>query len=105
MCCQMARHLKRLLLMSVFFALGYAGMHSLGYTYAGTLEGTVHYVGSVPTPKVVKVVKDQDHCGAEVRIQTIHIHDAQGALSDAVVSVEGVKKKIRLLEDRLNVRS
>ena len=57
----------------------------------GTIEGTVHYRGKLPSPNVLKVIKDQDHCGTEVSIQTVQIHDEHGSLSDAVVSVEGIK--------------
>ena len=84
----------RLLLTSIFFVLGYGivpGMGQLEMIYAGTLEGTVHYLGKRPPSKVLKVLKDQEHCGAEVSIQTVQIHNAQGALSDALVSVEGIK--------------
>ncbi len=61
--------------------------------YAGTIEGTVHYLGPKPTPKVLPVTRDQGHCGTEVRIQTIHIHDAHGALSDVVVSVQDMEEQ------------
>ena len=94
MCSQSVVLTHRLLLTSIFFVLGYGvvpGMGQLEMIYAGTLEGTVHYLGKQPPPRVIQVAKDQDHCGAEVSIQTVQIHDAQGALSDAVVSVEGVK--------------
>ena len=69
------------------------GMVSVEVAHAGTLEGTVHYVGPDRLPKVMKVAKDQDHCGAEVSVQTIQTHDSHGALSDVVVSVEGMKKE------------
>ncbi len=60
---------------------------------AGTIEGTVHYLGPKPPPKILPVTRDQDHCGTEVRIQTIHLHDAHGALSDAVVSVQDMEEQ------------
>ena len=85
---------QRLLLISTLLVLGYGvvpGMGMLDMIYAGTLEGTVHYRGNPPSPKMLKVAKDQDHCGAEVSIQTVQIHDAHGSLSHAVVSVEGIK--------------
>ncbi len=89
-----ALYLHRFLLLSTPLVLGVVAVQILGpveMTYAGTLEGTVHYRGKPPPPKVLQVIKDQDHCGAEVSIQSIQIHDAHGFLSNAVVSVEGVK--------------
>ncbi len=58
---------------------------------AGILEGTVHYVGPDRPPKIMRVTKDQDHCGDEVSVQTIDTEDSSGTLSDVVVSVEGMK--------------
>ena len=58
---------------------------------AGTLEGAVHYIGPKPLSTIMKVVKDQDHCGTEISVQTINLHDDLGALSNAVVSVEGIE--------------
>ena len=90
---QTVRPLKRSLLMSAFFILLCSGLQTLGereITFAGTLEGTVHYLGAQPAPRVMPVTKDQDQCGMEAIIQTIQIHDAHGALRDAVVSVEGL---------------
>jgi hypothetical protein len=91
MFCQAGLHPHRLLLLSTFLVFGYGGGHVMGLgemTHAGTLEGTVHYQGQKPTPKVVK---NQEHCGTEVVIQTISLHDIHGALGAAVVSVEGMK--------------
>ncbi len=65
---------------------------SIEVVSAGTLEGTVHYSGPDRLAKVMKVTKDKDHCGAEVIVQTIQRHDPRGGLSDAIVSVEGMKK-------------
>ncbi|MEX0830461.1 MAG: hypothetical protein WD032_09460 [Nitrospirales bacterium] len=42
---------------------------------------------------MIPVAKDQDYCGTEVLIQTINIHDAHGALSGVVVSVEGMEDR------------
>ena len=58
--------------------------------HAGTLEGTIYSQSSQPPPKVLAVTKDQDHCGAEVNIQTVHLHGPQGVLSEAVVNVQGI---------------
>jgi len=66
------------------------GIGLIEHVRAGTLEGTVHYLGTQPSPTRMLVTKDQDHCGIGVNIQTIQIHDAHGALRDAVVSVEGL---------------
>ncbi len=65
--------------------------------HAGTLEGTVRYRGEPPKPTLMKVAKDQEQCGDEVSIQTIHIHNAKGVLSDVVVSVKSLSKA---LEDK-----
>ncbi len=84
----------QLLLTVIFFVCGYGIIPGMGHvetTDAGTLEGTVHYLGKQPPPRIIQVAKDQDHCGTEVSIQTIRIHDAHGSLSDAIVSVEGIK--------------
>ena len=102
----MDKFFQRFIIMSAFLVVGQS-LGQLEVSYAGTLEGNVHYRGSLPAPIVMKVAKDQDHCGAEVRIQTIHIHDAHGALSDAVVSVEGLKHDVsKKLAERpvLNMR-
>ena len=88
----------RCLLLSALLALSLWGSHgiaSVEVAQAGTLEGTVHYLGSQPAPRVMKITKDQDHCGTEAIIQTINIHGAHGALSDAVVSVEGMKEDVQ----------
>ncbi len=61
--------------------------------YAGTVEGTIYYQGVIPKPRLRAVIKDQEYCGVGVSIQTVHVHDAQGALSGAVVSVEGMKRE------------
>ena len=66
------------------------GFGAIEVASAGTLEGTVYYLGPVPSPKVIRVLKDQDHCGTEVRVQTIHLQNSHGALRDAVVSVESM---------------
>ncbi len=66
------------------------GLAAVENIYAGTLEGEVHFTGQKPRPTVMKVVKDQDHCGTKVSIQTVRLHGAYGALSDAVVTVEGM---------------
>ncbi len=84
-----------LLFMSIFFVLGYGsvpGISHVDMAYAGTIEGTVHYLGKQSSPNVLKVMKDQDHCGTEVSIQSIRIHGEHGFLSDAVVSIEGIKR-------------
>ncbi len=72
---------------------GAQGLSLIGVTYAGTIEGTVYYRGVVPAPQLKAVTKDQDHCGVGVSVQTIQIHNDQGALSGAVVSIEGMKKE------------
>ena len=90
---QAVRPFKRDWLMRVLFILLCSGLPSLGegeMAFAGTLEGTVHYLGVPPAPRVMPVTRDQDRCGTEAIIQTLQIHDAHGALRDAVVSVEGL---------------
>ncbi len=72
---------------------GAQGLSLIGVAYAGTIEGTVHYQGVVPEPQLKAVTKDQEHCGVEVSVQTINVHDTHGALSGAVVSIEGMKKE------------
>ena len=72
-------------------------MVSVGSVQAGTLEGTVRNLGVLPSPKILPVAKDQDHCGKEVSIQTIHLDQAhQGGLRDVVVSVKGMDEKLYL---------
>ena len=86
-----------LFLLSGLLALTLCGGSGIGLVesaHAGTLEGIVRYLGVQPNPRVLPVTEDQAHCGQEVSIQTIHLHDTHGALSDAVVSVEGLEKDI-----------
>ena len=83
------------------------GLAPIKMAAAGILQGTVHYVGPDRSPKIMKVIKDQGHCGAEVSVQTIQKHDPKGTLSDVVVSVEGMKKDAELEETQrpvLNMR-
>lgn len=94
--------------MRVLFILLCWGLHSLGeggMIFAGTLEGTVHYLGASPAPRVMPVTKDQDRCGTEAIIQTIQIHEAHGALRDAVVSVEGLSERDEVVPIETTERS
>jgi hypothetical protein len=99
MFCGIVRRVFPLLLKSVLLGLSLLGSHVFVSTLpvqAGTLEGRVHYLGFQPAPQVRKVTKDQAHCGTEVSIQTVQLHDAHGALSSAVVSVEGMDEEFEI---------
>ena len=88
--------IERQCLISLYLGLSLLGSHGVGpdeMAHAGSLEGKVHYLGTQPKPTVMKVTKDQDHCGSEVSVQTIHLHGEDGVLRAAVVSVEGLKQE------------
>ncbi len=68
----------------------------IGFAQAGTLEGTVRYLGIPPNPKILSVAKDQEYCGKEVSIQTIHLDQVQGGLRDVVVSIQGLDEDLHV---------
>ncbi len=72
--------------------IGLGGVFGM-LAYAGTIEGTIRYQGTVPPPQLRAVLKDQEHCGLGVSVQTVQVHNDQGALAGAVVNVKGMKKE------------
>ena len=57
----------------------------------GTLTGMVKYSGKAPAPGVIKISKDNSACGDQIASETL-IVGAGGALANAVVEIQGVKK-------------
>ena len=55
-----------------------------------TIHGTVRFPGAVPPPTIVNVLKDPEHCGAQVAIQSVKVQGSAGALEGAIVSLEGM---------------
>jgi plastocyanin len=56
----------------------------------GTISGEVKVSGAAPAPKVLKINKDVEVCGAEKKIVEVAVGPGNG-LADAVVSVAGAK--------------
>jgi plastocyanin len=56
----------------------------------GTISGEVKVSGAVPAPKVLKINKDVEVCGAEKKIVEVAVGPGNG-LADAVVAVAGAK--------------
>jgi plastocyanin len=56
----------------------------------GTISGEVKVSGAAPAPKVVKVNKDNEVCGAEKKLVEVAVGAGNG-LADAVVAVPGAK--------------
>jgi plastocyanin len=56
----------------------------------GSISGEVKVSGAAPAPKVVKVNKDNEVCGAEKKLVEVAVGPGNG-LGDAVVSVAGAK--------------
>jgi plastocyanin len=56
----------------------------------GSISGEVKVTGAAPAPKVVKVNKDAEVCGAEKKIVDVAVGAGNG-LADAVVAVPGAK--------------
>ncbi|HSE95204.1 MAG TPA: carboxypeptidase regulatory-like domain-containing protein [Methylomirabilota bacterium] len=56
----------------------------------GSISGEVKVSGAAPAPKVVKVNKDNEACGAEKKIVEVAVGPGNG-LADAVVAVPGAK--------------
>jgi plastocyanin len=56
----------------------------------GTISGEVKVSGTAPAPKVVKVNKDNEVCGAEKKLVEVAVGAGNG-LADAVVAVPGAK--------------
>jgi plastocyanin len=63
---------------------------SLASAQGGTISGEVKVSGAAPAPKVVKVNKDNEVCGAEKKLVEVAVGPGNG-LGDAVVSVAGAK--------------
>jgi plastocyanin len=63
---------------------------SLASAQGGTISGEVKVSGAAPAPKVVKVNKDNEVCGAEKKLVEVAVGPGNG-LAEAVVSVAGAK--------------
>ena len=83
------RVLETMLAVVVATALLLAGPSPVA-AQGGTISGEVKVSGAAPAPKVVKVNKDNEVCGAEKKIVEVAVGPGNG-LADAVVAVAGAK--------------
>jgi plastocyanin len=59
----------------------------------GTISGKVVFKGDAPTPKKIKVTKDNEKCGSDVLAEDFVVSADRG-IKNAVVSVTGIKGSI-----------
>jgi plastocyanin len=83
------RVLETMLAVVVATALLLAGPSPVA-AQGGTISGEVKVSGAAPAPKVVKVNKDNEVCGAEKKIVEVAVGPGNG-LAEAVVAVAGAK--------------
>jgi plastocyanin len=83
------RVLETMLAVVVATALLLAGPSPVS-AQGGTISGEVKVSGAAPAPKVVKVNKDNEVCGAEKKIVEVAVGPGNG-LAEAVVAVAGAK--------------
>lgn len=58
----------------------------------GIVSGRITFTGKIPDYPAIKVVKNPEFCGKEVRDPVITVHPEDRGLKNAVVFLEGVKK-------------
>ena len=75
------------------------GTRGLGEAYepmpvqnGGVITGLVKFVGPVPSPKQIKVTRDQKICGTRPRPSEALIVSADGGIKNVVVSIENISK-------------
>ena len=56
----------------------------------GTITGTIHYAGPVPSRGVLEVTKDEAVCGSTAKLANDLVVGSSGGLQYAVVSLRGL---------------
>ena len=86
-------------------AIGSAiGYEEVEVVEGGTIFGTVKFTGMAPPIPAIKVVKNPDVCGLEVRTPILVVNPSNQGLKDTVVYIEQIEKG-KMLPDKVTIDS
>jgi hypothetical protein len=58
----------------------------------GTISGRVSFTGTVPEIPAIRVVKNPEFCGSEVRDPVLTVHPENGGLKNVIVYLQGIDR-------------